>query len=69
MSNSGIEKGIKRCEKRIAQARNKLKFSRLDSDRDAARACIRYNESKKLLLKQQMIFNEVYYGKDNNKSQ
>lgn len=63
MSNSGIKKGIKRCEKRIAQARNKLKFAKLDSDREAARACIRHNESKKLLLKQQMIFNEVIYGK------
>lgn len=64
MSNSGIKKGIKRCEKRIAQAKRKLKFSRLDSDKDAARQCIKHNESKILLLRQQMIFNEVIHERD-----
>lgn len=54
-----IKKGIKRCNKRIGQAKRKLQFSRLDSDKDAARACIKHNESKKLLLEQKLIFNEV----------
>lgn len=59
MSNSAINKGIARCKKRIAQAKRKLKYSKLDSDKDAARECIKHNESKKLLLEQQKIFNEV----------
>lgn len=57
--DSGIKKGIKRCEKRIVQAKRKLKFSRLDSDKEAARICIQHNESKKLILEQQLKFNEV----------
>ena len=59
LSNSAINSGIKRCRKRIAQAKRKLKFSKLDSDKDAARECIKHNESKILRLEQQLLFNEL----------
>lgn len=59
MSSSAIDKGIARCKKRIAQAKRKLTFSRLDKDKDAARECIKHNERKRLLLEQQKIFNEA----------
>ena len=48
---------MERCDKRIAQAKNKLRWSRTWEDKDAAQTAIDEQESKKLKLRQQIAFN------------
>ena len=56
-NNKTLHKAIERCDKRIAQAKNKLRWSRTWEDKDAAQATIDEQESKKLVLRQQIAFN------------
>ena len=56
-NNKTLHKAIERCDKRIAQARNKKRWSRSWEDKDKADETIREQESKKLKLRQQIAFN------------
>lgn len=56
-NNKTLHKAIERCDKRIAQARNKKRWSRNWEDKDKADETIREQESKKLKLRQQIAFN------------
>lgn len=56
-NNKTLHKAIERCDKRIAQARNKKRWSRTWEDKDKADETIREQESKKLKLRQQIAFN------------
>lgn len=56
-NNKTLHKAIERCDKRIAQAKNKLRWSRTWEDKDAAQTMIDEQESKKLQLRQQTAFN------------
>lgn len=56
-NNKTLHKAIERCDKRIAQAKNKLRWSRAWEDKDVAQAAIDEQESKKLVLRQQIAFN------------
>lgn len=56
-NNKTLYKAIERCDKRIAQARNKKRWSRSWEDKDKADETIREQESKKLKLRQQIAFN------------
>lgn len=56
-NNKTLHKAIERCDKRIAQAKSKLRWSRTWEDKDAAQATIDEQESKKLVLRQQIAFN------------
>tara|TARA_Y100001960_G_C13999028_1_gene505854 strand:- start:118 stop:339 length:222 start_codon:yes stop_codon:yes gene_type:complete len=56
-NNKTLHKAIERCDKRIAQARNKKRWSRTLEDKDKADETIRDQESKKLKLRQQIAFN------------
>ena len=58
-NNRTLHKAIERCDKRIAQAKNKLRWSRIFKDKDDAQAMIEEQESKKLKLQQQIRFNTV----------
>ena len=58
-NNKTLHKAIERCDKRIAQAKNKLQWSRSFQDKDDAQAMIEEQESKKLKLQQQIRFNMV----------
>ncbi len=58
-NNKTLHKAIERCDKRIAQAKNKLRWSRSFQDKDDAQAMIEEQESKKLKLQQQIRFNMV----------
>ena len=58
-NNKTLFKAIERCDKRIAQAKNKLQWSRSFQDKDDAQAMIEEQESKKLKLQQQIRFNMV----------
>lgn len=62
--NKSILKGIERCNKRIARAQNKKKYSRKPEDIEAAESMIKEQESKKLLLQQQIRFNNVQRDKE-----
>lgn len=56
-SNKTLHKAIERCDKRIAKARNKRRWSKSILDRDKAQEVIEENESKILRLRQQIKFN------------
>lgn len=56
-NNKTLHKAIERCDKRIAQAKNKKRWSRAWEDKDKADETIREQESKKLVLRQQIAFN------------
>lgn len=56
-SNKTLLKAIERCDKRIARASNKKKYSRNRVDIEAAENMIKAQESKRLILQQQMILN------------
>lgn len=58
-SNKTLHKAIERCDKRIAQAKNKLRWSRSFQDKDDAQVMIKEQESKKLKIQQQIRFNMV----------
>ena len=58
-NNKTLHKAIERCDKRIAQAKNKKRWSRSWEDKDKADETIREQESKKLKLQQQIRFNMV----------
>lgn len=58
-NNKTLHKAIERCDKRIAQAKNKLRWSRSFQDKDDAQSMIEEQESKKLKLQQQIRFNTV----------
>lgn len=58
-NNKTLYKAIERCDKRIAQARKKLRWSDDEKDREKARQAITENQSKKLRLEQQIIFNNI----------
>lgn len=57
--NRTLQRAIERCEKRLSRARNKLRCSKSELDRDAARKAIQEQESKILRLRQQIIFNRA----------
>ena len=54
---------MERCDKRIAQAKNKKRWSRSWEDKEAAESMIKEQESKKLRLQQQIRFNNVQRDK------
>ncbi len=56
-NNKTLHKAIERCDKRIAQAKNKKRWSRTWEDKDKADETIKEQESKKLVLRQQIAFN------------
>lgn len=56
-NNKTLHKAIERCEKRIAQAKNKKRWSRTWEGKDKADETIKEQESKKLVLRQQIAFN------------
>lgn len=56
-NNKTLLKAMERCEKRIAQARNKEKYSRSPKHIESAMATIEENESKILRLRQKIQFN------------
>lgn len=56
-NNKTLHKAIERCDKRIAQAKNKKRWSRTWEDKDKADETIREQELKKLQLRQQIAFN------------
>lgn len=56
-NNKTLHKAIERCDKRIAQAKNKKRWSRTWEDKDKSDETIREQESKKLVLRQQIAFN------------
>lgn len=58
-NNKTLLKAIERCEKRIARAKAKRKWSKSILDRDKALEVIQENESKMLRLRQQIQFNVV----------
>lgn len=63
-NNKTLHKAIERCNKRIAQAKNKKRYSRKLEDIEAAENMIKEQESKKLLLGQQIRFNNVQRDKE-----
>ena len=65
-NNKTLHKAIERCDKRIAQARNKKRWSRSWEDKDKADETIREQESKKLKLRQQIAFNVAMKDADKN---
>ena len=62
-NNKTLLKAIERCDKRIAQAKNKKRWSRSWEDKEAAESMIKEQESKKLRLQQQIRFNNVQRDK------
>ena len=58
-NNKTLFKAIERCEKRIARAKNKRRWSRSILDRDKADETIKEQESKILRLRQQIRFNDA----------
>lgn len=58
-NNKTLFKAIERCDKRIALARNKKRWSRKIEDKEAADETIRQQELKKLRLQQQIRFNNA----------
>lgn len=62
-NNKTLLKAMERCDKRIAQAKNKKRWSRSWEDKEAAESMIKEQESKKLRLQQQIRFNNVQRDK------
>lgn len=58
-NNKTLLKAIERCDKRIAQAKNKEQWAKRWEDKEAAKKTIAEQESKKLLLQQQIQMNMV----------
>lgn len=58
-NNKTLAKAIERCDKRIALAQKKLRWSMGGNDRYSAEQSINENESKKLRLQQQIVFNNI----------
>ena len=58
-NNKTLWKAIERCEKRIAQAENKKRWSQSILDRDKADETIIEQRHKMLLLEQQVRFNNA----------
>ena len=58
-SNKTLIKAMERCDKRIAQAKNKKRYSRNEQDRIDALETIRLNESNKIRIQQQISFNSA----------
>lgn len=56
-NNKTLLKAIERCDKRIAKAENKKRWSSKWEDKEKAIETISEQESKKLLLQQQIRFN------------
>ena len=63
-NNKTLHKAIDRCDKRIDQAKNKKRYSRKPEDIEVAERMIKEQESKKLLLEQQIRFNNVQRDKE-----
>lgn len=62
-NNKTLLKAIEQCDKRIARAKNKKRWSRSWEDKEAAESMIAEQESKKLRLQQQIRFNNVQRDK------
>lgn len=56
-NNKTLHKAIERCEKRLIRLKDKLRWSVDEKDRIAAREAIAGNDSKILILRQQIILN------------
>lgn len=56
-NNKTLNKAIERCDKRIAKAENKKRWSSKWEDKENAIETIKKQESKKLLLQQQIQLN------------
>lgn len=65
-SNKCLESTLQRTIKQLRKAKLKLKYSKLPQDRKEAENRVQELEGKRIRLEQQLIFNEVTCGKDNN---
>lgn len=65
-NNKTLFKAIERCEKRIAQARNKKQWAKKPEDKEDAESMIKEQESKILRLRQQMVMNNATRSEKTN---